>query len=232
VPRDGSALSPMSVLYRGAHRGDHTSWEYVAYISIAREAHAGQPAWRESYRLQGLPPGPSLIIEGTTVVDSGSLAAVVSQDVFGATRTRLSYEQGRVTGEIEDGDGTVAVDIPTTGNVIRCMWTVLDLFLMGLPPHVGHKVDFHIVDTSAVRLRPFSLTVEGQEHLRVPAGEYDVMRIALQPPDDDRTLTSTYHVRTAQPRVVVRKEYVVNPETVAERKRSVGIEELASVDFG
>jgi hypothetical protein len=157
---------------------------------------------------------------------------VVSQDVFGATRTRLSYEQGRVTGEIEDGDRTVAVDIPTTGNIIRCMWTVLDLFLMGLPPHVGHKVDFHIVDTSAVRLRPFSLTVEGQEHLRVPAGEYDVMRIALQPPDDDRTLTSTYHVRTAQPRVVVRKEYVVNPETVAERKRSVGIEELASVDFG
>jgi hypothetical protein len=69
VPRDGSALSPMSVRYRGAHRGDHTSWEYVAYISIAREAHAGQPAWRESYRLQGLPPGPSLIIEGTTVVD-------------------------------------------------------------------------------------------------------------------------------------------------------------------
>jgi hypothetical protein len=155
---------------------------------------------------------------------------LVSQDTFGAAKTRLRYEKDRVIGDIEDGDGTVTVDIPTSGLTIPCRWTVLDLFLLTLPLHVGYQVDFHIVDTSPVRLRPFSLMVERQEHLRVPAGEYDAMRVALQPLDDDRTLTSTYHIRAAQPRVVVRKEYLVNPETVAERRRSTGIEELASVD--
>ena len=229
---DTTSLRPLSLRYRGAHRGDHRPWIYQAHMTIERATHAGQPAWRAIYRVEHISPAfdspPQF--ESMTVVHRDTLALLEGEDVyggsFGNSRTRLSLHGERLLVELDEAGKKTVRHLDAPGFLVR----ELDLFVLALPLRVGYRTDFERLDDHDNRVRPFTLTVERQERVRVPAGEFDAWRVAITPRDGNQRLATTYHVRRSAPRVVLRKEYVVNPETKGTMKRSIGTEELASIE--
>jgi hypothetical protein len=223
----------MTLRYHGEHRGDHPSWIYTAHVSVTAESHDGRPAWRRSYRFEpaGSPEGRvDIVVEGTLVLERESLAAVEMESTFGKARRRAVFRADRidVSGVAEDGTSSQAT-VPVHGAVVTDVWAGLDLYVVALPLRAGlvQRIDILVDDDKPPR--PFQLSVERIERVRVPAGEFDAFRIRIDPLDGDDRMRSIYHVRTAAPRAVLRKEYVVNPRTEGELKQSTGFEELEAI---
>ena len=228
---DAGAVRPLTLRYRAVHRGDHPPWKYVAHVQIVRDTFGGEPAWRQTYRIEDLSPTGELPArwQTTTVVHRDTLALLAGEDVsggsFGESRTHLVARGTRLVGESQARGSTKALDIALRGFVAKDV----DLLALSVPLRRGYTMRFALINEANDGLRPFSLAVERQERLRVPAGEFDAWRIAVTPLDGDRRLTATYHVRGAGPRVVLRREYVVNPETRGKIRRSTGVEELEAL---
>jgi hypothetical protein len=110
-------------------------------------------------------------------------------------------------------------------------WAGLDLYIPALPLKPGFEIRVGMFYDDNRPPRPFKIAVEDIETVRVPAGQFEAFRIRVDPLDHDGRMRSIYHVRTTRPRVVVRKEYVVNPLTEGPLKRSTGIEELESIEL-
>jgi hypothetical protein len=226
-------VQPMKLRYHGEHRGDHPSWIYTAHVSVAAELYSGRPAWRRTYRFETIDPpagGPEITIEGTIVLDRETLAPLEAQSTFGTQHSQLIFRSDRVEGTETTANGAPShTTLPVQGFVVTDVWMGLDLYVLGLPVEEGFQRRVSILDDNKP-LRPFHLSVEGLERVHVPAGEFDAFRIAVDPLDGDQRMRSIYHVRVDLPRVVLRKEYVVNPETRGAMKRSTGVEELEAIE--
>jgi hypothetical protein len=224
----------MKLRYHGEHRGDHPSWIYTAHVSVAAALYGGRPAWRRTYRFEtiGPPAGePEITIEGSIVLDRETLAPLEAQSTFGAQQSRLIFRSDRIEGTELAGNAEPShTTLPVQGFVVTDVWMGLDLYLLGLPLHQGFQQRVSILDENNKPLRPFQLSVERLERVHVPAGEFDAFRVLVDPLDGDQRMRSIYHVRADPPSVVLRKEYVVNPETRGPMKRSTGVEELEAID--
>lgn len=227
---DPAAVRPLTLRYRAVHRGDHRPWRYIAHVRIRRETFRGAPAWRTTYRIEDQDAaGPPARWETTTIVHRDTLALLAGEDVsggsFGDSRTRVSVDGEHLVGDSEAQGVVKALDVELRGFVAKD----LDLLALSLPPRPGYRMRFAAVNESSDGLRPFAMSVERMERIRVPAGEFDAWRVAIVPLDGDRRAAATYHVRAASPRVVLRREYVVNPVTRGKIRRSVGVEELEAL---
>jgi hypothetical protein len=237
APRPGrvaepSSIQPMKLRYHVEHHGDHPSWIFTARVSVGAESYRGRPAWRRSYQFDHISPpasGPDSTIEGTVVLERETLAPLEAQSTFLTARSRLIFRPDRVERTEVTGGESHHTTVAVPGFVVTDVWMGLDLYILGLPLKEGFRkrVAFFEEDQP---VRPFELSVERVERIRVPAGEFEAFRILVDPLDGDRRMRSIYHVRTAAPRVVVRKEYVVNPRTEGELKQSTGVEELEAVE--
>jgi hypothetical protein len=228
---DPTRLRPLTAWYRGAHQGDHQEWRYDLCLSFGHVEHRGRPAWRESRRIHSAQT-PDLVIESDTIVAIGASPEFVASTRFGSTLRELHLESGRVTGVIHRGEASTPVDFAAgAGLVATDAWMALDLFLLALPLSVGYEAGFGLVDVDHGRLRPFSVRVNGQEQASVPAGTCATLRVTLEPQDGDRRMAATYLVQLDNPATVVRRDYVVNPETAGSSKRSSGMEELYSIEL-
>ncbi len=220
-------MRPLTLRYRAVHRGDHRPWRYIAHVQIRRDRFDGAPAWRTTYRIEDLDAaGPRARWESTTIVHRDTLALLAGEDVsggsFGDSRTRVAVVGVHLVGESRAQGAVKQLDVQLRGFVVKD----LDLLALSLPLRPGYEITFATINESNDGLRPFAMSVERQERVRVPAGEYEAWRVAVTPLDGDRRGAATYHVRAASPRVVLRREYVVNPETRGQIRRSVGVEEL------
>jgi hypothetical protein len=223
----------MKLRYHGEHRGDHTPWIYTTHVSVETASHQGRAAWRRSYRFEQISPAsdaPSTM-EGSIVLDRATLAPIELQSTFGKVRQHWRFLADRVEATDTGDDGKVSqTRVPLQGPVVTDVWAGLDLHVLGLPLREGFQDRIHIL-YEAKPPRPFRLSVERIEAVRVPAGELESFRLLVTPLDGDDRMRSIYHVRTAAPRVVVRKEYVVNPRTEGPLKRSTAVEELEAIEL-
>jgi hypothetical protein len=230
-PIHASTIAPMKLRYHGEHHGDHPSWIFTAHVSVAPDAYQGRPAWRRSYRFQDIGESNGTKIEGTILLDRETLAPLESDDTFGGQRSHLVFRPDRVEGTEQADDGRVtAVSLPVHGFVVTDVWKGLDVFLLGLPLRPGYRTRVQLLYDTDKPLRPFALSVEPPERVRVPAGEFTAFRVLLDPLDGDDRQRAIYHVRSDGPPLVVRKQYVVNPTTVGQVKRSIGVEELEAIE--
>ena len=230
-PMNASAVGPIKLRYHGEHRGDHPSWIYTAHVSVEADAYQGRPAWRRSYRFEDVGKDGGNKIEGTILVDRETLAPLESQDTFGGQRSHLVFRPDRVEGTDYGAGQTTAVSLHVQGFVVTDVWKALDLFVLGLPLRAGYRARVQVLYDNDKPLRPFAVSVERTERVRVPAGEFTAFRVLLEPLDGDERQRAIYHVRSDGPPLVVRKEYVVNPTTVGQLKRSTGVEELEAIEI-
>jgi hypothetical protein len=221
------AVRPMELRYHGEHTGDHRPWIYTAHVSVEPAVYEGRPAWRRSYRLENA----GTKVEGTIVVDRDTPASLESQSTFGDERSRTTFRHNQVETTVVGADGKARIEtIAVRGFFVTDMWSGFDLYVISLPLRPGYRTRVNILGGD--RLRPFTISVERVERVRVPAGEFDAFRVFVDPLDGDDRLRSIYHVRSDGSPVVVRKQYVVNPKTEGEVKRSTGVEELEAIERG
>jgi len=229
-----AAIQPMRLRYHGEHRGDHPSWIYTAHVSVNAENQGGRAVWRRSYRFETIDPPPDWqygTIEGTIVLDRDSLAPIEAQSTFGKARHQSRFRPDRIDGIGVAEDGTVShASVPIHGLVVTDVWAGLDLYLLALPLKQGFRKRVDVLADDDKPLRPFEVSVERIERIRVRAGEFEAFRVRVDPLDGDDRMRSIYHLRASGPGLVVRKEYVVNPRTEGAMKRSTGTEEFESID--
>lgn len=231
VPPRGhaEAVRPMTLRYHGEHTGDHEPWIYTAHVSVEPEMYEGRPAWRRSYRFENA----GTKVEGTIVVDRETLASLESQSTFSDQRSRATFRHDQVETAVVGADGKARVDtMAVRGFFVTDGWGGFDLYVVSLPLRPGYRTRVNILDLAGDMLRPFAISVQRVERVGVPAGEFDAFRVLVDPLDGDDRQRSIYHVRSDGPPVVVRKQYVVNPRTEGEIKRSTGVEELEAIEGG
>lgn len=233
-PVVASAVAPMTLRYHGEHRGDHPSWIYTAHVSVSTESQSARPAWRRSYRFETISPPPKRpgsSIEGTILLERETLAPLEARSTFGTSRHHAIFGPDRVEITAVADDGKVSrTTVPVQGYLVTDVWAGFDLYVLALPLAAGFQQHIDLLEDDKAP-RPFRVSVEAVERVRVPAGDFEAFRIRVDPLDGSDRLRSIYHVRTAAPRVVVRKEYVVNPRTEGPLKQSTGVEELEAIEL-
>jgi hypothetical protein len=228
-PIDRAPLRPAQLTYRMVHQGDHTPWRGMVHVSIDRDAAAGRPLWRRSFRIEAEGSRP-ITITGVAVVGDGP-AQIESSGVWDTEKSRAVWHDKELVGETSNGAGAprpIRVKLPAP---LALDFGALDIALPLLPLAPGYETRVWLVDENPAgwTFRPFAVSVRGPETIRVPAGTFSALRVSLAPLDGNPRMRSTFHVQSSSPRVVVRKEYLVNPETKGPVKRSAGVEELVSV---
>jgi hypothetical protein len=225
---DGSTLRPATLEYAGRHEGDHPTWRYRQTVTISMAEREGRPVWR---RAQAFRDDDK--VASTIEADRQTLQPVRSELMWNGVSVRLDYAPGRLSGVIEEKNVPRAVDHRHPEQVV--LSDLLDLQIAALPLEKKYQtkislLDFWLLDQPPrVQTRLFVIRVEREDLVRVPAGEIPVYVVAIEPTDGDDRLKATYHVLKTRPHYPVRMEYIVNPATVGEEKRSVGIDELVSL---
>ncbi|WP_394835720.1 DUF3108 domain-containing protein [Pendulispora rubella] len=226
-------MQPSKTRYHAEHHGDHPTWHATLYVSVDADTAAGKPVWRRHYRFEELNIQRGGQFEGTTWVDRATLATLKIEDVHIRERARFVFDPQRIVGTQDDGKGHVTpVTIPLSGFVETGPWNGLDLWVLSQPLQAGYRTRVDLIDdlTPGKAPRPFVVSVERIEPVRVPAGEFTAYRVLFDPQDGDQSRRTVYHVRSGGPPLIVRREFIVNPETTATRKRSIGVEELEAVE--
>jgi len=106
----------------------------------------------------------------------------------------------------------------------------LDLYITALPLAPNFERDFTWLYGS--KPRPFRLRVAGSEKITTKAGSFDTYVVELTPRDGMKELQSVYYVQKSAPHIIVRKKYVVFPESrSANMLKSMGNEDLTAIQW-
>jgi hypothetical protein len=225
---DGGELRPATLVYAGVHEGDHPAWRYRQTVTIAAAERAGRPVWRRTAR------SDDGLVVTTLELDRQTLAPVHTELTWKDATMQLDHAPGRTTGVVERNGARRDVAHRHAEPVV--LHDALDLWLAAQPLTVDRVerisvLEFWLIhEPGRYAVRPFTVRVLREEVVRVPAGEIATLVVALEPNDGDERLRSTYHLLKAPPHYAVRAEYIVNPVTQGNEKRSVGTEELVSID--
>lgn len=228
-----ASVQPSKTRYHCEHHGDHPTWHATLYVAVDADTAAGKPVWRRHYRFEEINIKRGGKFEGTTLVDRATLATLETEDFHVRSRGHFVFEPQRIVGTQDDGEGHVTpVTIPISGFVETGPWNGLDLWVLSQPLQANYRTRVALIDdfTPGKAPRDFVVSVERIEPVRVPAGEFTAYRVLFDPQDGDQSLRTVYHVRSDGPPLIVRREFIVNPETTATRKRSIGVEELEAVE--
>jgi hypothetical protein len=227
-PADGGTLRPATLVYAGRHEGDHPTWRYRQTVTISIAERDGRPVWRRAQAYRDDDKVATMI-----EADRQTLRPVHSMLLWNGATVQLDYAPGRMSGAITENGVPRAVDQRHPEPVV--LSDLLDLQIAAMPLAKKYQtkislLDFWLLDQPPrLQTRLFVVRVEREDLVRVPAGEIPVYVVAIEPTDGDDRLKATYHVLKTSPHYPVRMEYIVNPATVGEEKRSVGIDELVSL---
>lgn len=225
---DGASLYPTVLVYDGHHTGDHPTWSYRSTMSLIAAERDGRAIWRRTVTYGD--DGP---MRTSLDVDRATLAPVQSQLEWNGATVSLEYAPGTVTGVIIEDGALRTVSRSHQEPVV--LYDALDLYVAALPLRPGFETRVSILEfwllgnPERYVTRELVLRVTGESEVVVPAGTLPVYVVALVPTDGDERLRTTYHVLVTAPHFVARAEYVVNPATVGEEKRSTGVEELVAL---
>lgn len=225
---DGSSLRPATLVYAGRHEGDHPTWRYRQTVTISPAERSGRPVWRRTSRYRDDDKVATAID-----ADRQTLQPVHSDLLWNGATVRLDYGPGQMTGAIEQNGASRAVDRRFPEPIV--LSDLLDLEVAALPLAVGYRARLSLLDVwllddpARFVTRTFMIRVDHEDIVNVPAGAVPVLVVAIEPTDGDDRLKAVFHVLKTRPHYPVRMEYVVNPTTAGNEKRSVGVDELISL---
>lgn len=224
---DGGSLRPARLVYAGRHEGDHPTWSYRDTVTIERAERGGRPVWRRTSRhAEGS-------IGSVIDLDRQSLAPVHAELSWSGLAQRVEFGAGELTGAVVEGGAELAVRTPYRPGAHV---DALDMYVAALPLAPGFRAEVDLLDVGLLnegtqpQTRRFVIRVERQESVTVPAGTRSALVVAIEPTDGNQRLAARYHVATAPPHHALRMQYVVNPATAGQIKRSTGTDELVSIE--
>ncbi|MFZ2489926.1 MAG: alpha/beta fold hydrolase [Thermoanaerobaculia bacterium] len=139
-----------------------------------------------------------------------SLRPVSRSAKQGPATIEMKYDDRSVTGEIVAGPQKIPVKIeleaPAFGDQVAA-----EAAILAMPLATGYRTTFRSSEIGMQqRARFFSLAVEGEESVTVPAGTFQTYRVRLEPLDNEPGGTTMWVTRDT-PRVTVKSESKLPP---------------------
>jgi len=204
---DGSLVKPHAAQYvskfnvRGQEQSINTA-RTVSEVSLN-----GKKIWRVVEVTTGAMGGAT----DTLDLDASTLLPVRRSAQQGPAIVVLTYDAGKVTGQITGGGMSMPVDVKLTSPVIEG-GSNAELAVGTLPLKVGFVATLNTFDMMAGKEVPMSLKVVGEEQVTVPSGTFDSEKVELTRTDGEAGGATTLWVGKTTGLVV--KSHVQLPATM------------------
>jgi dipeptidyl aminopeptidase/acylaminoacyl peptidase len=166
----------------------------------------GRPVWRVTQVTQ-TPQGEA---KDVLLLHRESLVPIRRTiDAPGAS-FRLEYGERAVSGAIEAGGQQVPIDTPLEAPVLAG-GTGLETFMTALPLLPGYSTTLRAYDPQQRKVQLVELTVEDAETVTTSAGEFEALKVHVEPLDESGA-ESTYWITQERPRTVVKVEGKLSPQ--------------------
>ena len=231
-PVDGAAVRRAELRYRITIAGDTTQAEFTR--RVIRTSADGRDIWRivdsamvpiypmlefDTAGIQVpqdggplpdlpaelpelLPTGDSAAAEDTVDLDRRTLLPL-RRRVGGPVNFSLRFTPDSVIGEYEVGEFFDDVEVALSAPVFSDA-SGLELAIATLPLVGGYETVLRVFDATLQRVVALTLAVTAAERVRVPAGEFDVFRVALIPVNDPEAETRMLLLRRDMPHILIR----------------------------
>jgi hypothetical protein len=202
LPIDSTHLQPGRFVYRSVLIRDSSTTvlgdqEFV----VSAMDYAGTPAWL----LARVGPQGVTTTSDSLVVRRSDLRPLHWTTTLGAARLAAEFTPDTVFGAMTSPLGKQNLVFPNRPDLLVNTMGV-DAVLGALPLAAGWRdsATVLVVDAGGTAMAPVSLDVEGEEHVSVPAGEYDCWVVSLETERGSERLWLT-----KQGQLVVRAEQVL-----------------------
>lgn len=202
LPVDSTRIQAATFTYRLALTRDSvTSPIGDQRFVISFLDYAGTPAWmlaREG--MQGVSA-----TSDSLVVRRSDLRPLHWTVVHGLARVAAEFTADSIFGALSSPLGKQNVVLPNRADVLVSVMDV-DAVLAALPLTLGWRdsATVLVIDAGGSAIAPATLAVEGEEHVTVPAGEYDCWIVSLETERGSERLWVT-----KQGQIVIRAEQVL-----------------------
>lgn len=173
---------------------------------VARETSGGTPV----YRITSTAKTPMGDSSDVYVIDATSLQPVTRTAKQGPAAFEVKYEDKTITGEIAAGPQKIPVKIDLEAPVFGDQ-AAFELAIAAMPLAPGYHTTVRTAEVGMQqRVRYWSITVDGEESVTVPAGTFQAYKVRIEPLDNEPGGT-THWITKDTPRVIVRSESKLPP---------------------
>lgn len=178
LPIDSTRLQPAHLLYRSVLLRDSSTTPIGdQQFAISAMDYAGTPAWLLARQgAQGV-----AMTTDSLVVRRSDLRPLHWTTTLGAARLAAEFTPDTVFGAMSSPLGKQNLIFPNRPDLLVNPMAV-DAVIASLPlaPGWSDSANVLVVDPGGTAIAPAHITVEGEEHLAVPAGEYDCWVVSLE----------------------------------------------------
>jgi dipeptidyl aminopeptidase/acylaminoacyl peptidase len=162
------------------------------------------------YRITSKAKTPMGDASDVYVIDASSLRPRTRLAKQGPATVDVKYGDRTVTGEIVAGAQKIPVNVSLEAPVFGDE-AALELAIAAMELAPGYRTTVRTAEVGMQqRVRYWSLTVEGEESVTVPAGTFQAYKVRLEPLDNEPG-GSTYWISKETPRLLVRAESKLPP---------------------
>lgn len=163
------------------------------------------------YRITSTAKTPMGDATDVFVIDASSLRPVTRTAKQGPATIEIKYGDKAVTGSIVAGGQNIPVNVALEAPVFGDE-SALELAVAAMPLAPGFRTTVRTAEVGMQqRVRYWSLVVEGEESVTVPAGTFQAYKVVLAPLDNEPGGT-TYWITRDGPRMLVRAESKLPPQ--------------------
>jgi dipeptidyl aminopeptidase/acylaminoacyl peptidase len=203
---DASRLAPATLGYRTTLNMGGREMQIEGTRVYARETTGASPVWRVTTSAK-TPMGD---VSEVYVLDATSLRPVTRTIKQGPATVEVEYGDKAVTGSLAAGPQKIPINVALEAPVFGDE-AALEAAILAMPLAGGFRTTLRAAEVGMMqRVRYWSLVVEGEESVTVPAGTFETFRVRLDPIDNEQG-GATYWVNRAAPRVLVRSESKLPP---------------------
>ena len=178
LPIDGARLRAGRLVYRTALVKDSVaSFSADLQVDVAETQYAGAAGWLFTQVGQ---QGTSMFSD-SLIVSRSELRPLHWTAALGAARLAAEFTPDTIFGAMSSPLGRQNIVIGNRADLLPNM-TSVDMVLTSLPLSLGWRDSIHVlvVDAGGAAITMGALAVEGEEHIIVPAGEYDCWVVSLE----------------------------------------------------
>ncbi|HUP50481.1 MAG TPA: prolyl oligopeptidase family serine peptidase, partial [Thermoanaerobaculia bacterium] len=204
---DSARVGPSTISYRTTLNlpGGRTM-EIDGTRVVRRETSGGNAV----YRVTSTAKTPMGDASDVFVVDANSMRPVSRTAKQGPATVEIAYGDKAVTGSIVAGAQNIPVNVALEAPVFGDE-AALELAVASMPLAPGYRTTFRTAEAGMQqRVRYWSLVVEGEEPVTVPAGTFQTYKVTIEPLDDGGGGT-TYWMTRETPRALIRVEAKLPP---------------------
>ncbi|MEY4936141.1 MAG: Prolyl tripeptidyl peptidase precursor [Bacteroidota bacterium] len=172
----GEMLQPVKDLAEGTFKYRVTvkadNQDAVVETELLREVKADGNHWK----ITEVSKSGDIKTSDVNTLEKKTLKPVQRETEIGEKRMVLAYELSMMRSKIMDDAGTREEKFPTEEKVLS-EGAGLDLILGAMPLQAGLKLPYKTFDVEKQQLTWHELNVSGKEMIRVPAGDFDALKV-------------------------------------------------------